>query len=86
MVKIEKPSDELNRVLSRVYISLEHAASFTGLDKLYPMVKNHFPSLTRKEIRKWVENNLYYSLHKSSGRTFKRNKMYAPEIECYTQL
>ena len=86
MVKIEKSSDELNHFLSRVYISPEHAASFTGLDKLYPMVKNQFPSLTRKEIRKWAENNLSYLLHKPSRRTFKRNKVYAPEIECYTQL
>ena len=62
MVKIKKSSDELNRFLSRVYISPEHAASFTGLDKLYPTVKNQFPSLTRKEIRKWAENNLFYSL------------------------
>ena len=86
MVKIEKSSDELNRFLSHVYISPEHAASFTGLDELYPMVKNQIPSLTRKEIRKWAENNLSYSLHKFSRRTFKRNKVYAPEIECYTQL
>ena len=50
MVKIKKSSDELNRFLSRVYISPEHAACFTGSDKLYRMVKNQFPSLTRKEI------------------------------------
>ena len=35
----------------------------------------------RKEIRKWAENNLSYSLHKPSRRTFKRNKVYAPEID-----
>ena len=51
MVKIKKSSDELNRFLSRVYVSSEHAASFTGLDKLYRSVKNQFPSITRKEIR-----------------------------------
>ena len=73
-------------VLSHVYISPKHASSFTGLDKLYPMVKNQFPSLTRKEIRKWAESNLSYSLHKPSRRTFKRNKVYAPEIESYTQI
>ena len=87
MVKIEKSSHELNRFLSRVYISPEHAASFTDLDKLYNMVKNQFPSLTRKEIRKW--GNLSYSLYKPSRRTFKRNKVCkvcAPEIESYTQL
>ena len=82
MVKIEEFSDELNRFLSRVYIFPEHAASFTGLDKLYPTVKNQFPSLTRKEIRKWAESNLSYSLHKASRRTFEQNKVYAPEIEC----
>ena len=38
MVKIEEFSDESIRFLSRDYISPEHAASFTGLDKLYPAV------------------------------------------------
>ena len=46
MVKIKKSSDELNRFLSRVYISPGHAASFTGLDKLYCTVKNQFLSVT----------------------------------------
>ena len=73
-------------VLSHDYISPEHAASFTGLDKLCPIVKNQFPSLMRKEIRKWAEINLSYSLHKPSRRTFKPNKVYAPEIESYIQL
>ena len=50
MVKIKKSSDELNSFLSRVYISSEHAANFTGLDKLYLAVKNQFPSVMRKEI------------------------------------
>ena len=82
MVKIKKSSDELNSFRSHVYISLEHAASFTGLDKLYRAVKNQFPSVTRKDIQKWAENNLSYSLHKPSRRAFKRNKVYAPEIDC----
>ena len=55
MVKIERSSDELNRFISRVCISPGHAASFTGLDKLYRMVKNHFPAVTIKEIRKWAD-------------------------------
>ena len=86
MVKIEKSSDKLNRFPSRVCICPEHAASFTGLDKLYPTVKKQLSSLKRKEIQKWAESNLSYSLHKPSRRTFKRNKVYAPEIESYTQL
>ena len=81
MVKIKKSSDELVRFLSRVYVSPKHAASFTVLDKLYSKAKNQFPSVMRKEIRNWAENNLSYSLHKPSRRTFKRNKVYAPKID-----
>ena len=55
MGKIEKSSDELNGFISRVCISPVHAASLTGLDELYRTVKNHFPALTRKEIRKWAK-------------------------------
>ena len=75
MTKIKKLSDKLNRFLSRVYISPEHSASFTGLDKLYHTDKDQFPSVTRIEIQKWAENSFSYSLHKPSKRTFKRNKV-----------
>ena len=71
----------MSHFLSRVYAFPEHAASFMGLDKLYRIAKNQFPSVMRKEIRNWAENNLSYSLHKPSRRTFKRNKVYAPEID-----
>ena len=87
MVKIKKSSHELNRFLSRVYVSPKHAASFSGLDKLYRMTKNQFPSVTRKEIQKWAENNLSYSLHKPSRRTFNRNKVcMVPKLIVYGKL
>ena len=35
----------------------------------------------KKKIRKWSERNLSYTLHKPSKRTFKCNKVYAPEID-----
>ena len=34
----------------------------------------------RKELRQRTESSLSYSLHKPSRRTFKRNKVYVPEI------
>ena len=66
---------KLNRFISRVCISPGHAASFTGLDKLY-----HFSSVTIKELRKWVESNLSYSLYKLSKRNFEQSEVYASEI------
>ena len=82
MIKIEKSSSKFNRSISRVGISSGHAASFTGVDKLYRTVKNHFPAVKRKEIRKWAESNLSSLLRNPSSRTFERNmKVYAAEID-----
>ena len=81
MVKIKKSSEKLNAYLSRVYVSPKHPSSFSGLDKLYRIAKKEFPSITQNEIKQWAEINLLYSLHKPSRRNFKRNKIYAPEID-----
>ena len=72
-------------MLSRVYLFLEHPTSFSGLDKLYRIAKKEFPSITRNESKEWAETNLSYSLHKPSGRNFKRNKIYAPEIDSLSE-
>ena len=45
MVKIKRSSNELNRFLSRVYVSPKHPASFSGLDKLYIMVHQNVGQL-----------------------------------------
>ena len=71
----------MNRFLSSVYISPEHAASFTGLDKIVSYSQESLSIRNKKQIRTWTESNLSYSLHKTSRRTFKHNKVYAPEID-----
>ena len=78
---MDKIKRSTNTYLSRVYESPKHPASFSGLDKIYRIAKKKFPSITRNEIKQWAEANLSYSLHKPSRRNFKRNKIYAPEID-----
>ena len=83
MVQIKRSSDELDCFLSRVYVSPKHATSFSGLDKLYCMTKNQFPSVTRKEIRKWAENNLSYSLHKPLEEPLIEIRCMLPKLIVY---
>ena len=78
---MDKIKRSTNAYLSHVYESPKHPASFSGLDKLYRIAKKEFPDITRNEIKQWAETNLSYSLHKLSRRNFKRNKIYAPEID-----
>ena len=81
MDKIKKSNEDFDGYLSRVYESPDHPTSFSGLDKLYRIAKKEFPSITHNEIKQWAENNLSYSLHKPSRSNFKRNNIYAPEID-----
>ena len=78
MDKIERST---NAYLSHVYESPKHPASFSGLGNLYRIAKKEFPSITHNEIKQWAETNLSYSLYKLSRRNFKRNMIYAPEID-----
>ena len=52
---MDKIKRSTNAYLSRVYKSLKHPASFSGLDKLYRIAKKRFPSITRNEIKQWAE-------------------------------
>ena len=81
MVKMGKSSNKLNHFLSHVYVSPGHATSFTGLGKSYRTVKNHFPVVTRKKYENGqkIIFPIRYA-YPPSGRTFKRNKVYAPKI------
>ena len=84
MVKIKKSVidvKKLNAYLSRVYTSPKYPGSFSGLDKLYREVKKEFPNISRKDVQLWAKDNLSYALHRTARRTFKRNQIYAPEID-----
>ena len=80
---MDKIKRSTNAYLCRVYESPKHPASFSGLDELYLIAKKEFPSITRNEIKQWAETNLSYSLHKPCRRNFKRNKIYASEIDSF---
>ena len=84
MVKIKKSVIDVKKLsayLSRVYTSPKYPGSFSGLDKLYREVKKEFPNVSRKDVQLWAKDNLSYALHRPARRTFKRNQIYAPEID-----
>ena len=83
MVKVKKSVDvkKSNAYLSRVYTSPKYPGGFSGLDKRYREVKKQFPNVSRKDVQLWTKDNLSYALHRPARRTFKRNQIYAPEID-----
>lgn len=65
------------KYLKKLYYNAENPASFSSYDKLYQEAKHEFPNIKIAEIKKWLNKQLVYSLHKDARKKFKRNPMIA---------
>lgn len=66
--------------LEKVYYDSRHSGSFGGVDKLY-VRKNGRYVLGKAKIRKWLETQETFGLHRQINRKFSRRKVIAPFIE-----
>lgn len=76
-----KPKD-LQSLLQEIYYNPRHPASFSGVEALYRAVKeNGKISASRANIKKWLENQLTYTLHKPIRRRFPRGRVLVSEMD-----
>ncbi|GBN66759.1 hypothetical protein AVEN_169118-1 [Araneus ventricosus] len=64
--------------LEKFYKNLEEPASFAGLNALSRAVRNRIKT---KDIKKWLETEESYTLHKAVRRKFKRNRVIVGGID-----
>ena len=70
---------KLHKLLRKIYFSPLNPASFTGdPKKLYQAVKLKLPSVTEKQVIKWLHQQHTYQLHKSSPN--RRSVQYAQVV------
>jgi hypothetical protein len=62
--------------LASIYFNPEHSASFSGVDKLYRVVKEEGRwNISRDQIQKWLSAQDVYTLHHRVLRSFPRNRV-----------
>ena len=67
--------------LKKIYYDPQHPGSFGGVDKLYKAVRQEGKYvLGRIKIRKWLETQETFDLHRQIIRKFHRRKVIAPFI------
>jgi hypothetical protein len=62
----------MDPLLNALYTNVESSASFAGADRLYDAAHQLDPSVTRDEVRAYLEQNRTYTLHKPRRYRFKR--------------
>lgn len=67
--------------LKSIYYDAKHPGSFGGLKKLYRAVRKEGKYvLSRAKIKKWLQKQETFTLHRQIYRKFKRTQVVVPEI------
>ena len=65
--------------LEKIYYDQQHPRSFGDMDKLYKAVRREGKYVLGKaKIRKWLETQETFGLHRQINRKFRRRKVIAP--------
>ena len=68
--------------LEKIYYDPQHPGSFGGVDKLYKAVRQEGKYVLGKaKIRKWLEAQETFGLHRKINRKFRTRKVIAPFID-----
>jgi hypothetical protein len=69
---------DVKKYLKSKHQSLSGSGAFFGVDKFYRAVRNENFSITRKQIREFLQSQEYYTVQRQVNRKFKRNRVIAP--------
>ena len=69
----------MNKNLKTIYYDPKHPASYSGLDKLYRHVKHM--GYKKPEVKKWLEKQDVYTLHKPVSRQVKRPRIVVSAVD-----
>lgn len=76
-----KSSEEIDKLLSGIYYKLPKSASFTGYNRLLEEVKKRRLQITGKDVKKWLQKQEVYTLHKQRKLRFPRLKYNSMNID-----
>lgn len=73
---MKKRKEPWEKYLEKIYFDPRHPASFKGATKVLQSVReNGVYNLTLQQVKKWLQNQDSYSLHKPLRRKFRRSQV-----------
>ena len=74
-------SKTVEETLQDIYYDPSHPGGFAGVESVFAAAKKRVPGLKRTAVRKWLEKQDTYTLHKASRRRYRRNKVIVDGID-----
>lgn len=76
----------MRKILSRIYYSISHPASYSSAQKLYTASKKELPSITLTQVKNWLKHQETYTRHRKVRKIFDRRKTLARGIDDVWQM
>ena len=77
----EISSGSINKILSSIYYDTKNSASFSSIKNLYKEAKKQNKILKISDVKKWLSEQITYTLHKPVKRNFSRNRIIVKKID-----
>ncbi len=71
----------INKLLSSIYYNTKNSASFSSAKNLFETAKIKLPNLSLEYVKKWLSEQITYTLHKPVKRNFQRNRIIVSRID-----
>ena len=69
----------MDSILSDIYYNV--SKGYKSIDQLYKQAKLKNPNLKKNDVKKWLEKQPTYSIHKYARRKYTRNKVIVSAID-----
>ncbi len=74
--------DDWHEYLEEIYYDPQHPSSYSGLEKLYRTIKEDGKfRITRTQLRKWLQKQETYTLHRRTQRQKRKLHVLSPEVD-----
>lgn len=76
----------MNRLLNEIYLDAGSSAYLAGTNAVYKAAKLRNPAITLSRVRRYLEGQPSYTLHRQTRRVFPRNRTIASGIDSDWQI
>ena len=76
----------MEELLNEIYYNTKSPSAFSGVEKVYLEAKQKMPSITRREVREWLEKQYTYTMHKPIRKKFPRRSIYVKGMDDQWQV
>ena len=68
----------MENILQRIWYSPDAPAAYSSIDRLHRAARKELPSISKDDVKEWLQSQDTYTLFQSRNQKIKRRKYFSP--------